>query len=170
MGHSANEIVSHSGDTEEHTSESPEVLRARVERTRAEVKETMTTIQARLSPARLKQDVRDATVGKVEDMAQSARYTAQQLKGNMMDTISQNPVPVALIGLGVAWLFKARSDNARYDDLPDYSRSLAYRNPYDPYEDHEPGVFEQLKGRAEETAETVTWKRSKMSRRPFMKK
>ena len=111
MDRSTSAINTRSADENHEQSgpESPAVLRARVERTKAEVKETMTSIQARLSPTRLKQDVRDATVGKVEDMAQSARYTAQQWKGNMLDTISQNPVPVALIGLGVAWLFKARS-------------------------------------------------------------
>ncbi len=158
MDRSTNEIETRSDTKEIGDTESPEVLRARVERTRAEVKETITTIQARLSPTRLKQDVRDATVGKVEDMAQSARYTAQQWKGNMLDTISQNPVPVALIGLGVAWLFKARSENARYEDLPEYSRSLAYRNPYDPYEDRQSSRFDDLKGKAEETAETVRGK------------
>ena len=151
MGHSIGERHDRSSNDEDNHSESPEVLRARVERTREEIKETMTTIQARLSPARLKQEVRHATVGKVEDMAHSARDTAQRWSGNMMDTISQNPVPVALIGLGLAWLLKARNENSYYAGLPDYSRSYAYRNPYDPYEERESGTFDELKEKAGET-------------------
>ena len=158
MDRPTNKIVSRSEENQESGSESPEILRARVERTRAEVKNTMTTIQARLSPSRLKQEVRDATVGKVEDMAESARYTVQQWKGNMMDTISQNPVPVALIGLGLAWLFKARSDSAQHGNLPDYSRSYTYRNPYDPYEDRQQSRLDELREQAGETADAVRGK------------
>ncbi|GJL64544.1 MAG: hypothetical protein NPIRA04_31980 [Nitrospirales bacterium] len=136
-------------DQDKH-SESPVVLRARVEHTRAEVKDTISNIQARLSPARLKQDVRDATVGKVEDMAQTARHTVQRWSGSAMDTVSQNPVPVALIGLGLMWLFKARSEEAHQDDLPEYSKSYGYRNPYDPSVNRESSTLEDLKLKASE--------------------
>jgi len=150
------EVVVRSDEEDQgNRSESPAVLRARVEQTRAEVKDTMSNIQARLSPARLQQDVREATVGKVEDMAQSARHTAQRWSGSAMDTVSQNPVPVALIGLGLVWLFKARSEEARQDDLPDYSKSYGYRNPYDPSVNRESSTLEDLKLKAGEKSQAL---------------
>ncbi len=155
MGRPTNEINVRVEDGEENPSEKTDVLRARVERTRAEVKETITNIQARLSPDRLKQEVRDATVGKVEDMAQSARYTARRWGGNVTDIITQNPVPVALIGLGLAWLLKAKSDESHEAYLPEYSRSTAYRNPYDPYVDRESSRLEELQIKAGETAQAL---------------
>jgi len=131
------------------------VLRARVELTRAVVKDTLTNTQARLSPDRLKKEVRVATVGKVEDMAQSARHTAERWSGSAMDTISQNPIPVALIGLGLAWLFKARSEEAHQDDLPEYSKSYGYRNPYDPSVHRESSTLEDLKIKAGEKSQAL---------------
>ncbi len=155
MGRSTSEMNDRFEDGERRCPESTDVLRTRVERTRAEIKETLTNIEARLSPDRLKQEMRDATVGKVENMAQSARYTARRWSWTVADTISQNPVPVALIGLGLAWLFKASSDDAHATDLPEYSRSTAYRNPYDPYIDREPSKLEDLQIKAGEKAQAL---------------
>ncbi|WP_454061465.1 hypothetical protein [Candidatus Nitrospira salsa] len=155
MDPATSEIKLAAEEEQDNCPESPDVLRARVECTKAEVKETINNIQARLSPARLKQDVREVTVGKVEDMAQSARHTAERWSGSALDTISQNPIPVALIGLGLAWLFKARSEQAYQSDLPEYSRSYAYRNPYDPSVDRDSSTLESLKLKASEKSQAL---------------
>ncbi len=155
MGSSASELNTGSEDDKTSLSENPEVLRARVELTRAEVQKTITNIQARLSPARLKRDMREATVGKVEDMTQAARSNAQRWSGNVVDTMSQNPVPMALIGLGLLWLFKARSNESDPNHLPEYSKSYAYRNPYDPDVNRESSKLEDLQIRAGEKAQAL---------------
>ena len=106
--------------------ENPEQLRAEIEDTRAEMSQTINEIQERLSPEHLmgqvKDTVRDATVGKVERVMQRAGETisevaepALEAMGRAGTTIKEtgrsvgnsmwkNPIPVALIGLGLGML------------------------------------------------------------------
>jgi len=90
-----------------------------IEQTRVEMSETVDAIQEKLSPAHLAQQskdvVRDATVGMVQDVAGSVVDTAKgvvsrpgstatQAGSAVAESIKQNPVPVALIGIGLGWL------------------------------------------------------------------
>lgn len=47
--------------------------------------------------------VRAATLGKVETMAQNASDTINDVRHNVMSTIRENPIPTALIGVGLMW-------------------------------------------------------------------
>lgn len=91
-----------------------------IEETRSRMTGTVDEIGDRLDPANIvddaKQTVRDATVGKVEMMTDQAtqamgdaRQTAQQAGGSLVETIRRNPVPAALVGVGVAWLWMHRA-------------------------------------------------------------
>ena len=99
-----------------------EVTRVEIERTRAGMSETVDAIQERLSPENLKEQAKDrvkeATVGK-----------AQEAGSSVMDTIRQNPLPAALTGIGLGWLFvnARRSSSSR----PPY-RDAAYVEGYPP--------------------------------------
>ena len=115
-------IASESSDSEEN----PEQLRAEIEDTRAEMSQTLNEIQERLSPEHLmgqvKETVREATVGKVERAMQRAGETiadvtepALEVMGRAGSAIKEtgrsvgnsmwkNPIPIALIGLGVGML------------------------------------------------------------------
>lgn len=106
--------------------ENPEQIRAEIEDTRAVMSQTINEIQERLSPDHLmgqvKETVRDATIGKVERVVSSVGETISEvtepalevagLAGNAIkevgttvaDKIWKNPIPVALIGLGVGML------------------------------------------------------------------
>lgn len=106
--------------------ENPEQLRADIEDTRAEMSQTLNEIQERLSPEHLmgqvKETVREATVGKVERAMQRAGETiadvtepAREMMGRAGGAIAEtgksvgnsmwkNPIPVALIGLGLGML------------------------------------------------------------------
>jgi ElaB/YqjD/DUF883 family membrane-anchored ribosome-binding protein len=110
--------------------ENPEQLRAEIEDTRAEMSQTINEIQERLSPEHLmgqvKETVREATVGKVERMMYKAGETiadatepALEAMGRAGSAIKEtgrsvgnsmwrNPIPVALIGLGVGMLVMRR--------------------------------------------------------------
>lgn len=74
-----------------------EVTRVEIERTRADMSETVDAIQNKLSPQNLKEQAKDrvkeATVGR-----------AQEAGSGVVETIRQNPLPAALTGLGLGWL------------------------------------------------------------------
>jgi ElaB/YqjD/DUF883 family membrane-anchored ribosome-binding protein len=106
--------------------EDPEQLRAQIEDTRAEMTQTINEIQERLSPEnvmdQVKEKVRDATVGKVERVMERVGETigevtepAREAVGragtairdtgrSAADVVWKNPIPVALIGLGLGML------------------------------------------------------------------
>ncbi|MGI9149162.1 MAG: DUF3618 domain-containing protein [Chloroflexota bacterium] len=52
--------------------------------------------------------LRDATLGKVEHMARSATDTAGGWRQSVMETVKANPMPAALVGLGVGWMLLNR--------------------------------------------------------------
>jgi uncharacterized protein YjbJ (UPF0337 family) len=57
--------------------------------------------------------VREATVGRVEHMVHDARESVTDAGTSVIDTIKANPLPAALIGVGLGWLiFGARSSAA----------------------------------------------------------
>jgi len=95
------------------TGDSTDDIREEIEETRAQMSGTIDEIQERLSPRRLvneaKETVRDAAVGKVRNVMESASDSA----GGIMDLIRENPVPAALIGIGAAWLFGGQRRQAQ---------------------------------------------------------
>ncbi|HEU4767592.1 MAG TPA: DUF3618 domain-containing protein [Pyrinomonadaceae bacterium] len=100
-----------------------ERIKAEIEDTRAEMGQTINEIQERLSPEHLmdqvKETVREATIGKVErvmdrvgekisnvteparDAMGRAGETIKQTGTSLTNTIKENPIPCALIGLGL---------------------------------------------------------------------
>ncbi len=98
--------------------EEPDPTRAEIERTRADMSETVDAIQERLSPENLKEQAKDkvkeATLGR-----------AQEAGSGIVGTIRQNPIPAALTGIGLGWLLiSARSQGTEQARL--------YRRPYSP--------------------------------------
>jgi ElaB/YqjD/DUF883 family membrane-anchored ribosome-binding protein len=101
-----------------------ERTRAEIERTRADMGETVDAIQQRLSPENLKEQAKDrvkeATVGK-----------AQGVGSTIVETVRANPLPAALTGLGLGWLFmnarRESSEQTRYR-----GRVYAYDYEYPP--------------------------------------
>ena len=90
------------------TNDSPEAIKADIERKRSEMSEKINTIQERLSPDNLKaqaQDaIRDAVSSSSEAVSTYFRDNSKQLAQNVATTMRRNPLPSALIGLGVGWL------------------------------------------------------------------
>jgi ElaB/YqjD/DUF883 family membrane-anchored ribosome-binding protein len=98
-----------------------ERTRVEIERTRADMGETVDAIQQRLSPENLKEQakdrVREATVGKVQGAGST-----------IVETVRANPVPAALTGLGLGWLFmSARKQSSA--QLSYRGRTYAYDYP-----------------------------------------
>jgi hypothetical protein len=78
-----------------------------------------------------KQTVHDATVGKVEHMVSNIGETAQETGSGIVETIKKNPIPAALVGLGLGWLFmRGQNKPATHHIPPSYTPGYGYQNQY----------------------------------------
>ncbi|MGH2449469.1 MAG: DUF3618 domain-containing protein [Chloroflexota bacterium] len=132
--------------TESNSTPSPDgddevaAQRAQVEQTRDEMSGTIDAIQQKLSPGNLvqgaKESVREATIGRVEgvlntatDKVEQAEEAATDMGGSIIDTIKQNPIPAALAGIGLGWLIaEARSQSSGSQSNRTTYQGYAYRN------------------------------------------
>lgn len=103
-------------------------IRAELDETREEMGDTLTELGDRLDPGHLmdqaKENVRDATIGRVEE-------TATRMSDMVIDTIKRNPVPAAIAGAGLAMLWMNRSDES------------SKQSPYQPQRDYRNGYQQQ---------------------------
>lgn len=151
-----------------------ERIKADIEDTRAELGQTLNEIQERLSPEhvmdQVKETVREATIGKVERVMERVNDTISNVTEPAMEamgsvgeklketgsavthTVRRNPIPLALIGLGVGMYLVNRYRSAdermmrtrRYD--ADFEREYGYSTP--PYQ----GLGRQYASRSGEYA------------------
>lgn len=100
---------------------SSEEIEREVEATRGDLDRTVEALKDRMTPGQLVDEVMDAMGGPVQEMA-----------SNLGAQIRENPLPLALIGAGVAWLIFGRgrsydeprswrSSRRDYDFEPDYA-------------------------------------------------
>lgn len=109
--------------------DSPEAIQARIKQTRAHMSEVVDEIQTKLSPERLTQEakemVKNATIRKVENMANTTMRKANTWRYQVMETVKQNPIPAALIGIGLGWLLIEGSRSSSH-----YGYESNYNQPY----------------------------------------
>jgi hypothetical protein len=102
-------------DVEQGSADDPVEIRAEIRETRERMGDNLEQLGERLNPGnikdRVKQDIRDATIGKVENMAQNAadqwdeaKETLGDAQRTVMDVIRDNPIPAAMVGIGLGWL------------------------------------------------------------------
>ena len=107
-------------------------IRDEIENTRGEMSETIDAIQEKLKPgnivANATERVKTATTERVRDMADTASQAAQQAMDygretadSVVDTARQNPIPLALLGVGAAWWLVNRSKNSSSRNFDDRS-------------------------------------------------
>lgn len=191
------ELESIDTDVTEDGSAEIEATRAQIEKTRSEMSGTIDAIKDKLSPQNLvqqaKETVRDATVGKAQEVAEnvvegakraantavegaeramnSAGDTAREASSTVMETIQKNPIPSALIGVGLGWLWmnmkKQTSEPSRYGrsypkhdwrtsgtgyDFSDYHSDVAgtYRR------ENEPGRVGEMASQVQDKAGEIT--------------
>lgn len=91
----------------------PDAIRAGISETRERLSDTLSELGERLNPQlvkeqvteRVKEGIRDATIGRIEHMARSAADTVNTTRTGIVDTIRENPVPAAMVAVGLGWLF-----------------------------------------------------------------
>jgi ElaB/YqjD/DUF883 family membrane-anchored ribosome-binding protein len=138
--------------------ETPGRLREDIESTRARLGDTLEELGTRFNPDRLKQEakdtIHDATIGRVQHMARDTMQRANDAGRQVTDLIRENPIPAAMIGVGIGWLAwsAGRRDGS---GQPRYTRP-DIRRPY--YEGDEqtylPDVADESK--IQSVAHTVT--------------
>jgi ElaB/YqjD/DUF883 family membrane-anchored ribosome-binding protein len=115
--------------TDEELQTEAAAVRADIDETRIEMGGTLGELGDRLDPSHLidqaKENVREATIGRVED-------TAKGVSDMVLDTIKKNPIPAAMAGLGLALLWKNRSENGSHESAfkADYGYPARPSNMY----------------------------------------
>ena len=138
------------------TSDDPDAIRRQIENTRAQMTNTINEIGERLSPDYLidkaKTSVREATVERFRDMSYQANRRVEGMSNSMSDTVRDNPLPVALIGLGLGWLFMSGRNKRQDYDMRGQYRTTGYRY----YESNDgPGAMDQARHRLGDAADMV---------------
>ena len=93
----------------------PDEILAEIERTRGQMDRTLGSIEQRLTPGQL--------------LDQGMDYLKSSGAGdyvrNLRGSVSSNPLPIALVGVGLAWLMAAdRMDRSRPQDSPGTGTSM----------------------------------------------
>jgi hypothetical protein len=146
--------------TQDEEADDPEVIRAQIEQTRANMTRTVNSIQEKLAPQRLaqqaKDSIREATSRKVEEMADTARRKANRWTSSLSETIRQNPVPAAMIGLGLGWLLmKGSNGEVRRNEYHYYPDSEGNYRLYSSDEWNNPYYEERSRSRVGSAAHAV---------------
>jgi ElaB/YqjD/DUF883 family membrane-anchored ribosome-binding protein len=106
--------INPSGDLDPEAQAEVEDLENEIAATRYEMTDTVQTIGERLDPANVVQDakdtVREATVGRVEQMTSNVMETATDTGSGIVETMRRNPLPTAMAAIGIGWLLMNRSD------------------------------------------------------------
>jgi len=100
-------------ELKQHFQEAKETLEAKLKEAKAAIKADVAQEVTHVKAA-----MRDATIGKVENMVHGAQQKARDVRVSVTDTITENPIPAALAGIGLAWLFieGRRRRTARYEE------------------------------------------------------
>lgn len=98
-------------DATNQRNKSPEEIEADIAATRERLGQDIDELSSRVSPERLREQaqgtltgVQEAVMNKVGDVTQTVGTRAQEASSSLIDMIKSNPVPAALIGLGVGLL------------------------------------------------------------------
>jgi hypothetical protein len=119
--------VSNSGSNlgrDDSESLSSNEIRADIDNTRASVGDKIDQLQARLDPSRLKAQAQETVQEMLSDTANSMTDYVRTHKDEMVSSLThaarRNPLPTALIGLGLGWLVLESMAGSRRDDDDDY--------------------------------------------------
>lgn len=162
-----------------------EIIAADIRITQERLGDTVEEIGERFNPTRLKEelksDIRDATIGKVENMAQQTAEMVSDAQRSLMQSIRENPVPVIMVGIGLGWMIlnasrKHTGSNSQYDDYQrrgsrstyDDEQSASWSTMYDDeqgrdYGRQESGTLDRAKNKASEVADSVKEKTSRIA-------
>jgi len=176
------------GADRDRNEDETEIIAADIRITQERLGDTVEEIGERFNPTRLKQelksDIRDATIGKVENMAQQTADMVSDAQRSLMQSIRENPIPVVMVGLGLGWMIlnastrkKRMGADSQYDD----SQRRGARSMYDEhqgegwssmyyddrqgsdYDRQESGAMDRVRNKASDVVDTVKQKTSHLA-------
>ncbi len=117
-----------------------EELEAEIVETRSDLTETVEAIGQKLEPSNLAREAgetaRAATIGKVEQMSMGMQETWRDVRsGNgegILETVKSNPIPAAMVGLGLGMLFMNRGATSQSGGRANSDWRRGYYG-YEPY-------------------------------------
>ena len=172
------------GDIDE---DETEIIAADIRITQERLGDTVEEIGERFNPTRLKQelksDIRDATIGKVENMAQQTADMVSDAQRSLMQSIRENPVPAVMVGIGLGWMIlnasnrkKQMGSDSQYGDYQrggsrstyDEQRRADWSTMYDDHQergyDQQPsGTMNRARNKASEVVDSVKQKTSELA-------
>jgi gas vesicle protein len=180
---------SYGGADRDRDEDETEIIAADIRITQERLGDTVEEIGERFNPTRLKEelksDIRDATIGKVENMAQQTADMVSDAQRSLMESIRENPVPVVMVGLGLGWMIlnastrkKRMGARSQYDD---YQRRGGARSMYDEqqgdgwssmyyddrqgrdYDQQQSGTLDRARDKASDVVDTVKQKTSQLA-------
>jgi ElaB/YqjD/DUF883 family membrane-anchored ribosome-binding protein len=111
------------------TEQNADTIKADIERTRNEMSHKIDEIQDRFRPEQLKDQAQEVVRSAVQDSTEAVvsyvRTHSAEVSGTLMDTIKRNPVPAAMVGLGLGWILYDSLTN-RSSHESDWNRSYGY--------------------------------------------
>lgn len=178
---------SYGGGDRDIDEDETEIIAADIRITQERLGDTVEEIGERFNPTRLKEelksDIRDATIGKVENMAQQTAEMVSDAQRSLMQSIRENPVPVVMVGIGLGWMIlnasrKHTGSDSQYDDSQrrssrstyDDQQSASWSTMYDDeqgrgYDRQQSGTIDRAKHKASEVADSVKEKTSRIADR-----
>lgn len=135
--------------------DSPASIRAEIEKTRERLGETVEALGAQLNPTNLKQrvkdSVREATIGRVQHMASNTRERIAETGRGLAQTIRDNPLPAAMAAAGLGWLLLSSRDQRSTTKRFTNGEPDEFAIPDESY--HAAGVRERVRDVAENVAD-----------------
>jgi gas vesicle protein len=172
------------GDIDE---DETEIIAADIRITQERLGDTVEEIGERFNPTRLKQelksDIRDATIGKVENMAQQTADMVSDAQRSLVQSIRENPVPAVMVGIGLGWMIlnasnrkKQTGSDSHYGDSQrrgsrssyDEQQRAGWNTMYDDqqerdYDRQSSGTMDRARNKASEVVDTVKQKTSELA-------
>lgn len=107
---------------------SPEI-EEEIRRTRALMTDTLNEIEQRVSPARIKHEIRETFNDTVDGVREQyhPKILAKRAGDNMLDTVRDNPVPALIAGLSIGYMFMKGRDDDHGDRRPYRADGRRYR-------------------------------------------
>jgi hypothetical protein len=137
------------------------IIRAEIEETRTQMGDTLDEIGERLRPSHIKQQIgqgiHDATVGRVEDAARHAADSVSGAGRRLVDTVRDNPIPAAMVGIGLSWLLFGGRSRSSGTYATGQQRQSESQGGVRAVADRASEMGEQVAERARDVANTVRY-------------